>query len=167
VRRSIQAAYLRKLCCSYLRALGWVTSWSAEALQQKDKTCHSWEDNACNTFHVGYTLYREIFKATDAFTAPRFSATGMLSAARCMRVLSMTQNAWQLITFRMNKNNKPVYNFCAVGNCYRCHELFLTSKHLASSVLWHGSLYFKATRICVWHLRELRICWKVSAKILT
>jgi hypothetical protein len=39
------------------------------------------------------SIYREIFKAIAAFTAPRFSATGMLSAARCMRVLSITQHA--------------------------------------------------------------------------
>jgi hypothetical protein len=51
--------------------------------------------------------------------APRFSATGMLSAARCMRVLSITQHAWRPITFRMNENNKPVYDFCAVGSCYQ------------------------------------------------
>jgi hypothetical protein len=96
--------------------------------------------------------YRLIFKDIDAFTAPRYSATGMLSAAGCMRVLSMTQHAWRPITFRMNENNKHVYDFCAVGS----HELFLPSKHLISSVLRHGSLYFRATRICVWHLREIR-----------
>jgi hypothetical protein len=113
------------------------------------------------------SIYRDIFKAVDAFTAPCFLATGMLSAARCMRVLSMTRHAWRLITFRMNENNKPVYDFCAVGSCYRCHELFLPNKNLISSVLWHGLLYFRATRISVWHLREIQICWKVSAKILT
>jgi hypothetical protein len=96
-------------------------------------------------------MYRDIFKAIDAFLAPCFSATGMLSAARCMRVLSMTQHVWRLITFRMNENNKPVYDSCAVGSCYWCHELFLPSKHLVSSVLWHGSLYFRALMTPTWN----------------
>jgi hypothetical protein len=120
---------------------------------------HAWR----KTENVG-PIIQGHFKAVDAFTAPRFSATGMLSTARCMRVLSMTQHARRPITF-MNENNKPVHDFSAVGSCYRCHERFLPSKYLVSSVLRHGSLYFRATRICVWHLREIRICWKVSAKI--
>jgi hypothetical protein len=45
------------------------------------------------TFVMSLMKYREIFKAIDALMAPRFSATGMLSAARCMQVLSMTQHA--------------------------------------------------------------------------
>jgi hypothetical protein len=39
------------------------------------------------------SIYRDIYKAVDEFTAPRFSTTGILSTARCMGVLSMTQHA--------------------------------------------------------------------------
>jgi hypothetical protein len=40
-----------------------------------------------------YSHIQGDFKAIDAFIDPHFSATGMLSAARCMRVLLMTQHA--------------------------------------------------------------------------
>jgi hypothetical protein len=42
-------------------------------------------------------IYREDFSSLDEFTALRFTATGALPAARCMRILLMNQ----LLTFGM------------------------------------------------------------------
>jgi hypothetical protein len=70
-----------------------------------------------------------------------------LDACEFCRRLSMLDGRYLLR--KMNENNKPVHDFCAAGSCYRCHELFLPSKHLVSSVLRHSSIYFRATRISV------------------
>jgi hypothetical protein len=50
-------------------------------------------------------LHRDIFKATDEFTALCFTVTGALPAVKGMQILPMTQHAWRPITFGMKENN--------------------------------------------------------------
>jgi hypothetical protein len=46
-----------------------------------------------NSFIIYTYIYRDIFKATDVFTALHFTVTGASLATKCTRILLMTQHA--------------------------------------------------------------------------